>query len=169
GNYSEGQNAKFTIKGLETERNTNNFQIDGVTFQLKQTFDSADAAVSPVTVNVTNDSDAVFKNIKEFVETYNTLIDEVNKKVNEPFHRDYSALTDEERESLSEKQQEDWEDMARSGLLRRDSILQSSLSTMRTDFYSPINNENSTGSFNQLAQIGITTTKNYMDGGKLEI
>src|SRR5699024_9590453 len=66
-NYNEGQNAKFTINGLETERHTNNFQIDGVTFQLKQTFDSADATVAPVTINITNDSEAVFENIKEFV------------------------------------------------------------------------------------------------------
>lgn len=166
--YTEGQNAKFTINGLDTERHTNNFQIDGVTFQLKQTFDAIEENISPVSINVTNDSEAVFENIKEFVETYNTLIDEINKKVNEPFHRDYSPLTDEERESLTEKQQEDWEEMARSGLLRRDSILQSLLSTMRTDFYSPVNND-AAGSINQLAQIGITTTNNYMEGGKLEI
>ncbi|WP_058306729.1 flagellar filament capping protein FliD [Gracilibacillus massiliensis] len=165
-NYSEGQNATFTINGLETERHTNNFQIDGVTFNLKQKFDVADG---PVSIGVTNDSDAVFENIKEFVETYNTLIGEINGKVNEEYYRDYSPLTDDQRESLTETQQEDWEEMAKSGLLRRDSILQSALSTMRTDFYSPVNNGDSQGSFNQLAQIGITTTRNYMDGGKLEI
>ncbi|WP_235182979.1 flagellar filament capping protein FliD [Gracilibacillus boraciitolerans] len=165
-NYTEGKNAIFTINGLETERNTNNFQIDGVTFNLKQTFAAADG---PVTVGVTNDSDAVFENIKKFVETYNTLIDEINGKVTEEYHRDYKPLTDDQRESLSEKQQEDWEKMAKSGLLRRDTMLQGALSTMRTDFYSPVNNGESAGSFNQLAQIGITTTKNYMSGGKLEI
>ncbi|MGN8648393.1 flagellar filament capping protein FliD [Gracilibacillus sp. HCP3S3_G5_1] len=165
-NYQAGQNAEFTINGLTTQRTTNNFQIDGVTFNLKQTFTEADG---PVTVNVTNDTDAVFDNIKEFVETYNALIDAINGKAQEQYYRDYDPLTDDQRESLSEKQQEEWEEMAKSGLLRNDPILQSALSSMRGDFYSPVNNADSAGTFNQLAAIGITTTSNYLDGGKLEI
>ncbi|WP_238343481.1 flagellar filament capping protein FliD [Gracilibacillus saliphilus] len=161
-----GDNAIFSINGIEdTERTSNNFQIDGVTFNLKQTF-TADEG--PVSVNVSNDTEAVYDNIKEFVDTYNTLIDTINSKVNEEYYRDYDPLTDDQRASLSEKQQEDWEEMAKSGLLRRDSILQSGLSSMRTDFYTPVNNDTSSV-YNHLAEIGITTTSNYLDGGKLEI
>lgn len=167
-NYEEGTNAKFTINGLSTERHSNSFQIDGVTFSLKQTFDEVDGA-QPVTIGVSNNTEEVFENIKEFVETYNTLIDNINNKLNEEYHRDYKPLTDEERESLSEKRQEDWEAMAKSGLLKGDPILQSVLSEMRRDFYTPVNNDESTGVFNQLAAIGITTTKDYMEGGKLVI
>ncbi|MDX8044633.1 flagellar filament capping protein FliD [Gracilibacillus sp. S3-1-1] len=163
--YSAGQNAKFTINGLETERATNNFQIDGVTFNLKKTFESDEA----VTVNVSNDTDAVFDNITEFVDTYNTLIDAINGKATEEYYRDYEPLTDEERSALTDKQQEDWEDRAKSGLLKNDPILRDVLSSMRTDFYAPVNNADSAGTFNQLAAIGITTTSDYMSGGKLEI
>ncbi|GAA0285526.1 flagellar hook-associated protein 2 [Gracilibacillus halotolerans] len=174
----DGKNAKFTINGLETERPSNSFQIDGVTFQLKQTFTTANEEavdgepplqeVPPVRLSVSNNTDDVFEKIKDFVETYNTLIDSLNSKVNETYYRDYGPLTDEQREQLSDKQQEDWEEKAKSGMLRRDSILQDALSGMRRDFYSPVNNEAS-GVFNQLATIGITTTKDYMAGGKLEI
>ncbi|WP_240468761.1 flagellar filament capping protein FliD [Gracilibacillus sp. YIM 98692] len=167
GTEEGGDNAVFSINGIQdTERHSNNFEIDGVTFNLKQTFTEAEG---PVSINVSNDSGAVFENIKEFVENYNTLIDAVNGKVNEEYYRDYGPLTDDQRESLTETQQEDWEERAKSGLLRRDSILQSGLNSMRTDFYSPVNNEGTTSDYNQLASIGITTTSNYMDGGKLEI
>ncbi|WP_066192331.1 MULTISPECIES: flagellar filament capping protein FliD [Gracilibacillus] len=168
--FQAGQNAKFTINGLNTERTSNSFQMDGVTFQLRQTFNNTDETdpIQPVTINVTNDAEAVVERITEFVETYNTLIDSINGKVNETFHRDYDPLTDEERESLSDRQQEDWEEMAKSGLLRHDSLLQSTLSSMRNDFYSPVDTGEG-AAYNQLAQIGITTTRNYMDGGKLEI
>src|SRR5690606_24701894 len=93
----------------------------------------------------------------------------LNNKVNEKYYRDYGPLTDEQREQLTDKQQEDWEEKAKSGLLRRDPILRDALSSMRRDFYSPINNESTSSLFNQLAAIGITTTRDYMAGGKLEI
>ncbi|WP_018930999.1 flagellar filament capping protein FliD [Gracilibacillus lacisalsi] len=168
-NYTEGQNAKFTINDLNTERHSNTFQIDGVTFNLKQTFDgSATGTDQPVTVNVSNDSEAVYENIVEFVESYNELIETLNGKVTEQYHRDYDPLTDEQKESLSETQQEEWTELAKSGLLKNDAILRDTLTKMRRDFYSPVDNGGSSV-INQLSEIGIKTTANYMQGGKLEI
>lgn len=175
----EGKNAIFTINGLETSRPSNSFQIDGVSIQLKQTFISVDEAqnegdetltkIQPIRLTVSNNTDDVVEKIKDFVETYNTLIATLNNKVNEKYYRDYGPLTDEQREQLTDKQQEDWEEKAKSGLLRRDPILRDALSSMRRDFYSPINIESTSSLFNQLAAIGITTTRDYMAGGKLEI
>lgn len=159
----KGQNAKFEMNGLETERNSNTFTVNGVTFTIKQIFDDS------VNVSVSNNSQQIFDNIKTFVEKYNELIEAISKKLNEEVYRSYQPLTDEEKEQLSDKQQEKWEEMAKSGLLRRDPILQSVLSEMRMDFYSPVKNDNISGAFSQLAQIGITTTANYLEGGKLEI
>lgn len=159
-----GQNAIFTINGLETERNTNTFDMSGVTFTLKQTFDADPSATVSVTIG--NDTNKVFDNIKAFVDQYNELIAEIGKKLNEERHRSYKPLTDEERDTLSEKQQEKWEEMARSGLLKGDPMLSSVLSAMRLDMSS---NVETNGIFKQLASIGIKTTANYMEGGKLEI
>ncbi|KRG15072.1 hypothetical protein ACA30_07780 [Virgibacillus soli] len=161
----DGQNAKFTINGLETERSSNTFDMSGVTITLKQTF-GADSIQQAATISVGNDTEQVFENIKQFVEDYNALIKEISDKINEPLYRDYKPLTDDEREELSEKQQEKWEEMARSGLLKGDMVLSGVLSSMRMDMYSTVETN---GIFKQLASIGIKTTANYLEGGKLEI
>ncbi len=119
-----------------------------------------------VAVTIGNDGGQVFDNIKAFVDQYNELIGEIGKKLNEERHRSYHPLTDEEREGLSDKQEEKWEEMARSGLIKGDPILSSILSQMRLDMSSSVETG---GLFNQLASIGIKTTANYLDGGKLEI
>lgn len=162
---SGGVNAKLTINGLDTERTSNTFEMSGVTFTLKQKFDTGPA----VDVNINNDSSKVFDNIKAFVTKYNELIDKIQKKTSEELYRSYKPLTDEQRESLSDKQQEQWEEKAKSGLLRRDSILTNVLGGMRNNFYAPVKNSAVDPLMSQLASIGIKTTANYMEGGKLEV
>lgn len=162
---TEGMNAKFDINGLVTERTSNTFEVNGVTFTLKTTFDEN----SPVSTSVSNDSGKVVENIKDFVQKYNEMIDTIQKKLNEEAYRSYTPLTDEQREQLSDKQQEQWEEKAKSGLIRRDPILANALSTMRMNFYQPVINEGVSSVLNQLSSIGIKTTANYLEGGKLEI
>ncbi|MBM7714204.1 flagellar hook-associated protein 2 [Bacillus thermophilus] len=158
---SRGQNAVFTVNGLTTERQSNTFSMNGVTFTLKQTF------TDPVSVAVSNDTNTVVETIKSFVNEYNELIGKINDKLTEERYRKYTPLTDdEERDKLTEKQQEKWEEMARSGLLKSDPTLTAALSQMRLDMYSSVETN---GTFKQLTAIGITTTFNYRDGGKLEI
>ncbi|MGG6433323.1 flagellar hook-associated protein 2 [Anoxybacillus sp. D401a] len=157
----DGQNARFTINGLETERTSNTFTINGMTYTLKNTH------AGTVTISSTTNTDAIFNSIKSFVDKYNETIDEINKKLKETRYRDYQPLTDEQREKLTEKQAEKWEEKARSGILRGDSILSNALSSMRQALYRKV--EAATEGFQQLAQIGITTTPNYLDGGKLII
>ncbi len=67
---------------------------------------------------------------------------------------------------MSDREIELWEERAKSGLLKGDSILSNGLSSMRMAFYSNVDTD---GPFKHLAEIGIKTTANYMDGGKLEI
>ncbi|MDR0138776.1 flagellar hook-associated protein 2 [Metabacillus idriensis] len=165
GTETGGQNAKFTVNGLSTERTSNTFEMSGVTFTLKDTFTAADPAVS---INVTNDTNAVFDNIKKFVTLYNETIAKIQGKTDETRYRDYQPLSDEERESLTDKQQEQWDEKAQSGLLRKDSILTGALSQMRSDFYSTLSAA-SGSSFTHLSNIGISTTSNYREGGKLII
>src|SRR5690606_8308122 len=159
-----GENAMFTINGLTTERTSNTFDMNGVTFTLKQKFDAE--TIEPATISIANDTNQVFENIKEFVNQYNELIAEISGKLNEERHRSYKPLTDDEREELSDKQQEKWEEMAKSGLLKGDPLLSGVLTNMRLDMSSVVETN---GLFSQLASIGISTTSNYLDGGKLQI
>ncbi|MBM7661583.1 flagellar hook-associated protein 2 [Bacillus mesophilus] len=159
-----GDNANFTINGLQTERTTNIFEMSGVTFTLKNKLAMTEP---PVSISIKNDTNGVFDNIKSFVDKYNEIITKIQEKTSETFYREYLPLTDEQRESLSDKQQEQWEEKAKSGLLRRDSLLSGVLSQMRTDFYLPVTNSEVDSNFNQLATIGLTTSPNYLEGGKL--
>jgi flagellar hook-associated protein 2 len=159
-----GDNAVFTINGLETERSSNTFDISGVTFSLKQTFSDA-----PVNISINNNTNAIFDNIKGFVDKYNELIGKIQGEISEEKYKSYTPLTDEQREQLSDKQQEQWEEKAKSGTLRRDPTLTSLLTQMRTDFYTSVNSEGINPLYKQLSAIGIKTTANYLEGGKLEI
>ncbi|MBD8071404.1 flagellar hook-associated protein 2 [Bacillus sp. PS06] len=166
---SLGKNASFEYNGLLTSRSTNTFRINGYEYSLKQTTEipgSDPQAFSGVTFSSTTDTDTIFNTIKTFVDKYNELIASVNSKVSEGPNRSYKPLTDEEKEALSEKQIEQWEEQAKKGTLYRDQALSSSLEKMRTSLYTTVAG---TSSFNALSQIGITTSSNYLDKGKLVI
>jgi flagellar hook-associated protein 2 len=162
----EGVSAKFTINGLTTTRPTNTFVINGFEYSLKQA-----TGTNTVTVNSATDEEAIFKSINDFVEKYNSTIASVNSKVTEERYRKYQPLSDEERESMSEKQADMWDEKAKSGMLRNDSILSGALNKMRTDLYGRVGNDTDdvNNNFDQLSEIGITTSKNYLDRGKLVI
>ncbi|MGI8385387.1 flagellar filament capping protein FliD [Robertmurraya sp. P23] len=159
-----GTNAKFTINGLDTERTSNTFEVSGVTFTLKKEFTDSAASIS-----INNNSTQIFDNIKGFVTKYNELIEKIQAELKEDRYKSYTPLTDTQRESLTDKQQEQWEEKAKSGMLRRDPTLSSLLTKMRSNFSSPISNTGINPLYKQLASIGITTTANYLEGGKLEI
>lgn len=161
-----GVSAKFTINGMDTERQSNTFEMSGVSITLKSEIKITDGAVN---LSVSKDSNAVYDNIKGFIDKYNTLIGAVGSKTSEERYRSYTPLTDDQREQLGDKQQEQWEEKAKSGLLRRDSILTGVVSSMRGNFSQPVSNNETNAMYRQLASIGITTTANYLEGGKLQI
>ncbi|MFE4045775.1 MULTISPECIES: flagellar filament capping protein FliD [unclassified Priestia] len=158
---AKGTDAKFTLNGLETTRKSNTFTTGGVTYTLQNNF------TGDVRVNVSNDTQKVFDTIKDFVTKYNELIEKINGKITEERDRDYQPLTDEEREKLTDKQAEQWDDKAKSGLLKGDSILSSGLNQMRSNWYASVSGVS--GGFSQLTDIGISTSANYSDRGKLVI
>ncbi|MED4010204.1 flagellar filament capping protein FliD [Priestia aryabhattai] len=157
----KGTDAKFTLNGLETTRKSNTFTTGGVTYTLQNNF------TGDVRVNVSNDTQKVFDTIKDFVTKYNELIEKINGKITEERDRNYQPLTDQEREKLTDKQAEQWDDKAKSGLLKGDTILSSGLNQMRSNWYASVSGVS--GAFSQLTDIGISTSANYSDRGKLVI
>lgn len=161
---SGGTKAEFTINGLETTRNSNTFDINGMNITLKQEFTTG----APVTLTGKIETDDIYKTIKGFIDEYNDLLKHVNGKLTEDRNRSYQPLSDEQREAMSEKEIELWEEKARSGLLKNDTALRSQFDKMRVDMYSPVSSDLDTA-FRQLSSIGITTSRDYMERGKLEI
>ncbi|MDY0405095.1 flagellar filament capping protein FliD [Virgibacillus sp. 179-BFC.A HS] len=67
---------------------------------------------------------------------------------------------------MSDKEIELWEEKAKSGIIKGEAIITNGLFTMRQGWYAPIKND---GPFTSLTEIGLKTTSNYLDGGKLKI
>jgi len=160
GSGTEGKNSKFTLNGLATERSTNTFQINGFEFNIKQ------ANNKDITFSSTPDVDSILESVTKFVDEYNKLIEDLNGQIRETKYRDYQPLTDEEKEALSEDQIKKWEEKAMSGTLKNDSIISSVINQMRTAISSAVGGVSGA---NSLSNIGITTSKNYLENGKLTI
>ncbi|MFE6373563.1 flagellar hook-associated protein 2 [Bacillus subtilis] len=160
--YKEGTNAKVTINGFEMEKLSNNFTVNGVTYSIKNTT----AATGPVTTSVSTDVDGIYNQIKEFVDKYNEMVDSLNEKLKEEKYRDYTPLTSEQKEAMSDKEIELWEEKAKSGLLKNDTSISTGTNQMRTDFYSQVSAD---GKTYQLTEFGITTSSAYQMRGHLEI
>ncbi len=120
-----------------------------------------------VTMTSTTNVDDIMAKIKEFVTTYNGLIKDFSDQTKETKYRDYTPLTSEQKEEMSESEIKLWEEKAKSGLLRGDTLIREGLSSMRSLVYQ--SNPGIDSKYNTLFSIGITTTKNYNDGGTLEI
>ncbi|GGP06942.1 flagellar filament capping protein FliD [Oceanobacillus neutriphilus] len=161
GNEKGAQNAKFTYNGAyEVETQDNHYQLNGVTFQFLNKTDGE------ATLNVTNDIDHTVDKIKEFVEAYNEIVDKINESQREQVYRDFPPLTDEQKSDMTEREIELWEEKAKSGMLKGEVALSSGLTSMRSSWYSTVKND---GAFSSLTELGIETTADYMDGGKLVI
>ncbi|MFJ7408998.1 MULTISPECIES: flagellar filament capping protein FliD [unclassified Lysinibacillus] len=120
-----------------------------------------------VTMTSTTNVDDIMAKIKEFVTTYNGLIKDFSDQTKETKYRDYTPLTSEQKEEMSESEIKLWEEKAKSGLLRGDTLIREGLSSMRALVYQ--SNPSIDSKYNTLFSIGITTSKNYNDGGTLEI
>lgn len=131
-------------------------------------FDVSGSSTTPVTLTSTTNIDDMVTKIKDFVNTYNGLILDLNNLTKESKYRDFPPLTAAQKKEMEEKEIEMWEEKAKSGLLRGDSIIQNGLSSMRNLIYQS-NPGLSNSKYNTLFSIGITTSKNYNEGGTLEI
>jgi flagellar hook-associated protein 2 len=154
-----GRDAEFKINGFTGSSSANTFTVDGLTYTIRQSITASDNAPE-ITVRTEIDTEAVYKTLESFVNDYNKLIEEINDKLNEEYFRDFQPLTEEQKESMSEKEIELWEEKAKSGLLRRDSALENMLRNLRSVLYDSVDGMN-------ITQIGIQTSRDYRDRGKL--
>lgn len=157
GTYSNGQNATLKINGIDVERDSNSFVIDGIQYNLQST------TASSISFTISQDVDTVVDKISSFVDDYNALIEKYNGKITEDKYFDYSPLTDEQKEEMSDSEIESWEEKAKSGLLRSDNDISSMLSQFRLAFTSVVE-----GTGMSLADIGLKTGS-YTNNGKIEL
>lgn len=160
--------AVFVLDGAEMTESSNNFTVNGITFNLsKTTLDKETGEYENVQITVGKDSDSTYELVKEALTEYNKLIEEMNKLYTADSARGYDPLTDEQKEAMTEEDIKNWEDKIKGSLLRRDNTLGSLLSGMRTALASSYTDEE-TGKTFSLSSFGIVTG-NYTENGKLHI
>ncbi|MFD1361680.1 flagellar hook-associated protein 2 [Lentibacillus salinarum] len=156
-----GTDAEFKYNGIEMTSHNNEYELGGVTYEFNDTT-TGDGA----NVTVANDVEQSFESIMNFVDQYNEVVEKLNGTQQEEKFRDYPPLTEEQKNEMSEREIELWEEKAKSGILRGESSISGGLFSMRSSWYSEVETD---GAYTSLTQIGITTTSNYLDGGKLEV
>ena len=142
--YDDGSGAQ-TIT-----RSSNDFTINGIALSLKKEYTSA--VGDPIEVKIEGDSTNTLELVKGFVSKYNELIDKINSELSEKLYSDYTPLTDEQRESMSESDIKLWEEKAKSGMLKNDSMLSGFVNKMRDMLYKEV-----AGVSQKLYSIGIST------------
>ncbi len=118
-------NATIEYNGVEYSSNTNNFNINGLSFDVT-------AKGEEMQFTVSNDVDGVYNKVKDFLKEYNSLLKEMTTLYNAPSSRGYDPLTSEEKDALTEDEVKDWEKKIKDSLLRRDDRLSSYTSNFRS-------------------------------------
>ncbi len=167
-NYTQGENAVFELNGVEIYHNANSYTTDGTTF----TFGDEMALGETYTVGISKSYDDVKQTIKDFVSDYNQLISDIYDQIGTSPKRDdknntYEPLTDAEKEEMSDDEVEKWEKFAKQGLLYNDPTVSGIMSSVRTALYNSVTLDD--GSRFGLYSMGIKTSNDYTEHGKLEI
>ncbi len=121
-----GRDATIVLNGAEFTSKSNTIEINGLTFTAKQ-----ETGDEVITVTTQDDTEGLYDMIKDFINEYNALINEMDKLYNAESAKDYQPLTDEEKEAMSESEIEKWEEKIKGSILRRDSSLSSISSLMK--------------------------------------
>ncbi len=150
--YNDGVNGDQVIT-----RSSNTFAVNGISFTLKQDTTTSTA------LSINSDPSKAVEMIKGFVDNYNKVLDKINTLMYEQHDRNYTPLTDSQKEAMKDTEITNWETKAKTGLLGNDPTLESMAYKMRNT----ILDTKSDGGLS-LAAIGISSTY-YTDKGKLSI
>ena len=145
-NPTAGQDAEYTINGYTHTSSLNKFSIDGLHIDL------SGQTSGTINFSVEKDNSHAMDTIKSFVENLNTLYQTLYSLSNEKQYRSYQPLTPDERSALNENDAAKWDAKAKSGIIRKDNMIESLLSEVRMAFLQKV-----PGSDLTFADIGITT------------
>lgn len=140
----DGCDSVIVLNGVEFTSSTNNYTINGlsitangVTDDINDLYD-ANGKIdlskltdnTAVTISTATDTQGLYDTIKDFLTSYNNIINELTKLYNADSASDYEPLTDEEKDAMSDTQIEKWETKIKDSLLRRDTNLSTLMNAM---------------------------------------
>lgn len=173
------QDAVIKLNGATFTSNTNSFSINGLNINAtglttKEEVDSEGNTIvkdNPVTITTTTDTKGIYDKIKALISAYNETVSYLDDLYNAESAAGYEPLTDDEKEALTDKQIEEWEDKIKKSLLRKDTTLSGISSAMKNAFLSTTIEIN--GKSYGIASFGISSsgyfTSNKSDRNKFHI
>jgi len=143
-----------TVNGIKETiySNTNTFTMGDSTITINNTTAVGD---EPINVAFKRDATEAVAKIKNFIDAYNSIIQRIESLVRErkaPNEVSYGPLTEEEKAKMSDRQIEQWEAIARKGILRNDPGLQTLATRLRRELFVAIDSVGLTPQ-----AVGITT------------
>ena len=144
----EGTNAEVVIDGRTYNSSSNKISASNVTYTLLST-GKANATVS-------QDTDKIIENVKQFVEDYNKIMDMLNEKYYEEKYSDYDVLTQSQEKSMTKEQIDKWNEKAKSGILNHSNTVGKIISNMREALYTPVTSVDS--NYNTMMSLGISSS-----------
>ncbi len=159
----EAQDSIVIYNGARLRSDSNTLSANGLTFTLISA--NPDEEIEEISITVANDSQATYDMIKDFIKGYNEILGEMNTRYNANTARGYDPLTEEQKETMSEKTIEKWENTIKDSLLRRDSTLSTLISSFKTVMGTQVQVD---GKNYSLSSFGIVTG-DYTERGLLHI
>jgi len=154
-------NSEIVYNGVTYTGSSNIFNINGMEMTLK-----GEKPGETIYLNVESNTKGVYDMVKKFVTSYNDILKEMNELYYAPSSRGYDPLSDDEKEQMTEKEIDKWEDKIKDSILRNDSSLGSLLSSMKTSMMTSVEVD---GVRYSLSSFGIQTSANYKENGLLHI
>lgn len=124
-NKVAGEDAKIVLNGVEYTGASNSFTVNNLTIDALATTGNDE-----ISITTSTDTQGIYDKVKDFLTEYNNIINEMTKLYNAASAKDYEPLTDDEKDSMSDKEIEKWETKIKDSLLRNDTTLDGVMSAM---------------------------------------
>ena len=121
-----GKDAEIVLNGATYKSASNDITVNGITITALQKTSPGEELTITTQANV----QGIYDSIKDFLKEYNALIKEMDQLYNADSAKGYEPLTDEEKEAMSDKEIDKWEEKIKGSILRRDDTLSSVMSLM---------------------------------------
>lgn len=127
-----GSDAQIELNGVTYDSASNNITVNGITITALQTTAKGATPDQDEVLTITTQADVqgIYDSIKDFLKEYNALIKEMDELFNADSAKGYEPLTDDEKEAMSDKEIEKWEEKIKKSLLRRDDNLSTVMNMM---------------------------------------
>lgn len=119
-----GSDAEIELNGAKFTSSSNNVEVNGLTFTCLDVADN-------ITVTTNEDTQGLYDKVKNFLKEYNEVINEMDKLFNTKSTKGYDVLTDDEKDAMTDKEIEKWEDKVKESLLRNDDNLSAVFNGLR--------------------------------------